>query len=174
MNDGPDIAGQRKFAPDAVYLIRTTQQIHVQLSQMADQKASILMGATFVIFSLAIGQAGNGRAALPLMILGGFAFLSAVFAVLAVLPHARVPRATPQNLLFFGSFAAIGEDDYVERLMHTLGENEAVYRAMAHDIYQNGAVLANKKYRLLGLAYRLLLAGLTCSAAAFVWVLASA
>ena len=29
----------------------------MQLSQMADQKASILMGATFVVFTLAVGQA---------------------------------------------------------------------------------------------------------------------
>ena len=36
------------FPPNAVHLVRTNQQITMQLSQMADQKASILMGATFV------------------------------------------------------------------------------------------------------------------------------
>ena len=39
---------------------------------------------------------------------------------------------------------------------------------MARDIYQNGLVLARKKYRLLGWAYRIFLAGLTASLAAFV------
>ena len=39
-------------------------------------------------------------------------------------------------------------------------------RPGAHDIYQNGHVLAVKKYRLLGYAYRVLLIGLFASATA--------
>src|SRR3546814_3304506 len=62
------------FPPNAVHLVRTNQQLTMQLSQMADQKASILMGATFVVFTLAIGQAraGAGAFALPLTILATF------------------------------------------------------------------------------------------------------
>ncbi len=137
---------------------------------MADQKASILMGATFVIFTITIGQAHNGQRVMPMMILGGFAFFSAVFAILAVLPAASVRHTGPVNLLFFGSFTQLDQDDYVERVLDVLGEDETIYRAMVGDIYQNGRVLARKKYRLLGYAYRILLAGLTCSAAAFVVV----
>jgi len=37
--------------------VRTALQANLTLSQMADQKASILMGATFVVFTLAVGQA---------------------------------------------------------------------------------------------------------------------
>ena len=59
-----DKAGETKpaisFPPNAVHLVRTNQQITMQLSQMADQKASILMGATFVVFTLAVGQARAG------------------------------------------------------------------------------------------------------------------
>ncbi len=44
----------RTFAPNAVHMVRTAQAIHVQLSAMADQKASILMGASFVIFTITI------------------------------------------------------------------------------------------------------------------------
>jgi len=43
-----------------------------------------------------------------------------------------------------------------------------VHEAFARDIYQNGKVLAGKKYRLLGWAYRVLLAGLVASLAAYV------
>ena len=163
----------RQFPPNAIHLVRTTQQIHVQLSQMADQKASILMGATFVIFTIAIGQARGGHTALPLLILGGFAFFSAIFAILAVLPASKVRGTGPVNLLFFGSFARLDEAEYLEQLMDVLGADESVYRTMARDIYQNGSVLARKKYRLLGYAYRILLAGLVSSAAAFVWVMTS-
>ena len=164
----------RQFPPNAVHLMRTTQTIHVQLSQMADQKASILMGATFVIFTITIGQAHNGRPALPMLILGGFAFFSAVFAVLAILPATRVRKTGPVNLLFFGSFARLEQDDYVDRVLDVLDTDESVFRTMASDIYQNGTVLARKKYQLLGYAYRILLTGLTCSALAFVWTMVSA
>jgi Pycsar effector protein len=47
-------------------------------------------------------------------------------------------------------------------------DDEASYRAMARDLYQNGRLLARKKYRLLGWAYRLFLAGMTASLIAFV------
>ena len=60
-----------RFPPNAVHLVRTVQQSHVQLSAMADQKASILMGATFVIFTITIGQARGGEAPVALLILGG-------------------------------------------------------------------------------------------------------
>lgn len=173
MDDAADTTPARQFPPNAVHLIRTTQTIHVQLSQMADQKASLLMGATFVIFTIAIGQAKGGHTALPLQILGAFAFFSAVFAILAVLPASSVRSRGPLNLLFFGSFTQLDEADYVERMVAMLGADESVYRAMAHDIYQNGAVLARKKYRLLGYAYRILLAGLIASALAFIYVMAS-
>ncbi len=152
----------RRFSPNAVHLVRTTQQINLTLSQMADQKASILMGATFVVFTIAIGAVQRAAAPLPLMILGSAAFFSAIFAVLAILPATgSVPGRI--NLLFFGSFTRLEEDDYVDQLVDVLDDDETIYRTMAHDIYQNGRVLARKKYRLLGIAYRIFLTGLTAS-----------
>ena len=157
----------KSFPPNAVHVIRTAQQIHVQLSAMADQKASILMGATFVIFTITIGQARNAPAPLPLLILGGAAFFSAVFAVLAILPATHYRRGR-LNLLFFGSFTQLGEDEYLDRLTEQLHADETAYRMMALDMYQNGVILERKKYRLLGYAYRIFLAGLTASFIAFV------
>jgi hypothetical protein len=162
------MAEDERFPPNAVHLIRTAQTIHVQLSAMADQKASILMGATFVIFTITINQARGSVPPLPLLILGGAAFVAAVFAVLAILPSARVRRGGPVNLLFFGSFAQLGEEEFVDRLIATVRDDETAYRAMARDMYQNGLVLAGKKYRLLGLAYRIFLAGMSVSLIAFI------
>jgi len=162
------MTGDRPFSPDAIHVIRTAQTIHVQLSQMADQKASILMGATFVIFTITINQARSSVPPLPLLILGGTAFVAAVFAVLAILPSVRVRDGGPLNLLFFGSFTRLGEEEFVERLIATLRDDETAYRAMAHDMYQNGLVLAGKKYRLLGHAYRIFLVGMSASLAAFI------
>ena len=172
-NDGDKPA--TNFPPNAVHLVRTTQQLTMQLSQMADQKASILMGATFVVFTLAVGQARSGDLALPLAILATFAFLSALLAVSAVLP--RVGKAPPvvyrdgkdhSNILFFGRFEQMEEDEYIAAVKARLRSEEDMYETMLRDTYQNGIVLARRKYRYLAHAYRLFAVGLTLAFVAFV------
>jgi hypothetical protein len=153
---------------NAVHLMRTTQSAQLRLSAMADQKASILMGASFVIFTITIGQAHGTTPPLPLLILGGAAFLSAICAVLCVLPAFRHARRGPANILFFGSFTQMSESDFTEEIISCLRDEDTIYRTIARDIYQNGCVLQNKKYRMLGWAYRIFLAGLAASATAFV------
>ena len=166
------------FPPNAVHLVRTNQQLTMQLSQMADQKASILMGATFVVFTLAVGQAraGAGALAMPLTILATFSFLSALLAVSAVLP--RVGKAPPivykdgkdhSNILFFGRFAQMEEDAFIDAVKARLRTEEDLYETMLRDTYQNGIVLARRKYRYLAYAYRLFVVGLTLTFGAFAY-----
>lgn len=159
------------FSPQAIHLVRTTMQVNVALSQMADQKASILMGATFVVFTIAVGQASRGDFPYALMVLAVSAFLSALFAIAAVLPSIKPPRATSpdrDNILFFGVFAQMSEDEYADRVLAMLHSDEDLFRAMLRDTWQNGVVLQRKKYRYLGYAYRIFLAGLTLTLIAFL------
>src|SRR3546814_4806870 len=100
--------------------------IHVQLSAMADQKASILMAATFVIFTITIGQARGAVVPIPLLLLGVSAFFSAVCAVLAVLPATHSKRRGVLNLLFFGSFTHLEEDDHIEQITERLNTDEGI------------------------------------------------
>ena len=157
------------YPPNAVHLMRTTQQAQLQLSAMADTKASILMGATFVIFTITIGKAQGSLAPIPLLILGGFAFVSAIFAILAVLPQTRRRKPTTKdNLLFFGVFTQLPEEEFIEEITSRLHSEHRIYRTMARDIHQAGTVLQRKKYRMLAYAYRTLLTGLIASAIAYV------
>ncbi|MGS1018235.1 Pycsar system effector family protein [Allosphingosinicella humi] len=156
------------YSPNAIHLVRTSIQTHVHLSAMADHKASILMGAAFVIFTITIGQADGKSVPLPLLILGASAFFSAVCAVLAIVPATSYSRPGGLNLLFFGSFTQLDEADFIERLDARLRGDDTIYETMMRDFYQNGMVLARKKYRLLGYAYRIFLAGLTASFIAFI------
>ncbi len=150
----------RPFVPNAVHLVRTTQQINVTLSQMADQKASILMGATFVVFTISIGQASRQGVTNGILVLALFSFLSAMLAVFAILPSiASKPNANP-NILFFGTFTQMSEAEFSDAVIEHLHSDEDVYRLMLRDIYQNGQVLQKKKYKYLGFAYRTFLIGL--------------
>ena len=56
--------------------------------------------------------------------------------------------------------ATMNVSSHVERGLDNLETDEAIYRTMLRDVYQNGQVLQNKKYRFLGYAYRAFLIGL--------------
>lgn len=170
MSEQKTITPKPQYASDAVHLLRTTQQMQYVLSQMADQKANMLLAASFVIFSVTLSQVHNMARPIPLLVLGAAAFASAVLAILAVMPSFKVPPRPegPANILFFGSFTQVPEDEFIERILDVSKDQRSIYEAWAHDIYQNGRVLAAKKYRFLSHAYRILLAGLVASFVAFV------
>lgn len=163
------------FSPHAIHLIRTSVQTNLALSQMADQKASILMGATFVVFTISVGQARTGNFTLPLIVLALFAFLSAMCAVFAILPSVRgapAPKANvppgSTNFMFFGNFSHMAEDDFADLVIDQLHTDETIFRTMLRDVHQNGMVLQHKKYRYLGHAYRIFLIGLSLTFALFL------
>ena len=81
----PSVEGTLSYVPNAIHLMRTTQQMQLQLSQMADQKASILMGATFVSFTISIGQLASGKVSPALVILATFALLAVVLSMMVVM-----------------------------------------------------------------------------------------
>ncbi len=127
----------------------------------------MLLAATFLVFTIAIGQAKSTAEPLPLVILGVGAFFSAVLSILAVMPATHFKTGGPLNLLFFGSFEQLSEEEHLELLLEELQSEEGFLTIMARDLHQNGVVLARKKYRLLGYAYRIFLVGLCLSFLAF-------
>lgn len=66
-------------------------------------------------------------------------------------------------------FTRQSESEFIDDVLDERHADETVFRTMLRDIYQNGQVLQRKKYRLLGWAYRLFLAGLMLTLLAFVW-----
>jgi hypothetical protein len=158
------------IARDTVNALRTVQQLTLTLSQMADQKASILMGATFVVFSISISRALDGKLPWALAILAVFAFLSALLAVLAVMPSVSRSAQPPveSNLFFFGHFALMDEETWTRAVFERLETDEGLVRMMLRDMYQNGLVLQRRKYRYLGYAYRTFIAGLVLTLVSFV------
>ncbi|MDP3548876.1 MAG: DUF5706 domain-containing protein [Novosphingobium sp.] len=169
----PPVPSPAVYSNQAIHLVRTSQQINLSLSQMADAKASILMGATFVVFTISVGQAKNGAMPWSLGVLALFAFVSAMCAVFTVLPSISGPNAAKlndgkSNKLFFGFFTHMDEEEWTLSILDDLRTDEAIFRTMLHDIYQNGQVLQRKKYRYLSIAYRSFMVGLCLTAITFV------
>lgn len=161
---------ERKFGGDAIQAIRTASQAHYHLSAMADRKASMLMGASFVVFSISVTQAGKGTLPPAMLVLGVSAFLSSLIAAITVMPSIIGGKQLQgrRNLMFFGGFADMSEEDYVEEMLDRLEDQPRFLEMVARDVYQNGQVLAHKKYRLLKIAYSIFIVGLAASGVAFI------
>ncbi len=168
--DDTSIDPAPEFSTNAIYLARTAQVNTLTLSQMADQKASILIGATFVVFSLSVTRLTSADLTWSILTLAGTAFVSSLCAVIAILPSVR---ATPDiddqsNILFFANFARMGEEEWKAALLRDFRSDEAVLRIMLRDVYQNGQVLYRRKYRFLSYAYRAFLGGLVITMAVYL------
>lgn len=155
-------------ASNAIHLLRTTQQHHTQLSSMADQKASILIGATFVVFTIILRDGMDRALSPPLVVLAISAFVSAGLGVMAILPSIQTRPGQNPNYLFFGAFTHLSEEEFIAVMKPKLEDFDELANAMTRDIYQLGLVLQNKKYRYLGYAYRVFFIGLVTTFVAFI------
>jgi hypothetical protein len=148
----------------AVYLLRTAQQHHHAISTMADRKANILITVSSIVLTLILANVREPTLRYGLLTLGAFTLLSLFFAVFAILPRLEAkpdPNLSDPslNLLFFGHFAQLEEESFLDRLDEILCDDAATYEAMAHDLYSLGVYLYTRKYRLLRRSYLFLLAG---------------
>jgi hypothetical protein len=157
-NKGSD----QPYSAHAIHLVRTAQLNTLTLSQMADQKASILMGATFLVFSLTVSRALVDEVSFAMVMLATTAFVSSLCAVIAVIPSVSKPKSENivPNKLFFGHFSGLDEAQWTQDVLEELHADEHVFRMMLHDIYQNGQVLQGRKYKFLSIAYRIFIFGL--------------
>lgn len=152
------------------YMLRTSQQAHLQLSMMADQKASILLGAEVVMLTLLFGRLDPQQANTWVFVLAGFVFISAIFALMAVMPKYKInlEGISNPNWLFFAFSAQLSPQDYRKKIAHIAQSDERIYETIVNDIHQMGSVLYKKKFRYLNLSYKALLLGI---AATFIMVL---
>jgi hypothetical protein len=163
------------FPKEVHNLLVAADSGHMALSEMADNKSSILMGASFVVFSLSISDIADGKASLPLILLTAFSFMATLLGILTVRPgRMRKWKVTPEtaNMLYFGSFANISRDQYVEQMIKVLSSEEETYRHLARGIYDHGCILRKEKYRWLYWSYTFFLTGLVVTGLAVVWELA--
>jgi len=152
-------------------LLRTVQQHHVQLSLMADTKASILITISSIVLTIALSRSGDPRLRPALLTLAAACLFSLLLAIFAVLPTFARGRHGETNILFFGHFATMSEDDYMAELERTLENDAALYEVAVRDIHSLGVYLYRKKFRFLRLAYIALFLGFIIATAVEVWTL---
>lgn len=153
-------------------MFRVTYQNHIQLSQLADGKAGILISVNGVIISVVIALIAPriqsmGTELLPAMVLLMGGMISLAFAIISSRPRINASkvsledvRANRSSILFFGHFNSMPLDDF-ETGMHELMESrQLLYNNLIREIYSMGRVLT-KKYHYLNTAYLTFLGTIT-------------
>jgi len=154
-------------------VLRTVQQMQVQLSAMADTKASIMITVCSIVLTVGVTRFQDPILRWPLVGLTVCTLLALLFAILAVLPSLGYPRdgsggvdiLSPSfNLLFFGHFSHLSRQRFESLLDSMARDNAEIYRMIARDLYGQGIVLARKKYRMLRYSYVTFLVGVVITA----------
>jgi predicted metal-dependent HD superfamily phosphohydrolase len=160
-------------------MFRTTSSNHMQLSEMADSKAHIMISVNSIIISIIISVLlskleNNPQFIVPTGILLLTCVAAVTFSILATRPNITSGRFTKEdiqnkkaNLLFFGNFHQMGLEEYNWGMNELLTDREYLYSSMIKDIYYLGVVLA-RKYKYLRISYSIFMYGLIISVLAFV------
>ena len=174
---------QNKDRPDRGIetMFRITSSNNQRLSDMADNKANILITVNSIILSVIISLLlrkleTRDPLAYPTFLLLLVSLVTITISILATRPS--IPDGVfsrtdlddkSVNLLFFGNFYKMGLDEYSEGMFKVMDDRAFVYNTLVRDIYGQGVVLG-KKYQLLRLAYNVFMFGLIVSIISFIMV----
>jgi predicted metal-dependent HD superfamily phosphohydrolase len=164
-------------------MFRTTSHNHILLSEMADNKANILITINSIILSIVVSVLirkleENPRLLIPTILLVVVCLTTTVFAILSTRPIVNTGTFTREdihakrtNLLFFGNFFGMNLPDYEWGMREMMKDSEYLYGSLIKDIYYLGRVLG-RKYKYLRIAYNIFMYGFVLSILSFLIALA--
>ncbi|MFD2035394.1 Pycsar system effector family protein [Belliella marina] len=159
-------------------MFRVTATNNQRLSDMADNKANILLTVNSIILSVIIALLlrkldENVNLTIPTIILLFVSLSTMVVAILATRPIIPNGEFTEKevvdksvNLLFFGNFYKMDFSKYTESMKMVMEDRDFLYGTLTKDIYSQGVALG-RKYKLLRLGYNIFMFGLILSVIAF-------
>ncbi|AWW00208.1 Pycsar system effector family protein [Arcticibacterium luteifluviistationis] len=160
-------------------MFRISSNNHQRLSDMADNKAHIMVTTTSIILSVVLTilfreMDENQYLFIPNLILSSVCVVTMVFSILATRPTIPNGTFTPEdlsekrvNLLFFGNFYKMPFEDFSNGMSALMEDRKFLYGSLTRDIYSQGVVLG-RKYRLLRIAYNIFMFGVVVSVLAFI------
>jgi hypothetical protein len=165
-------------------MFRSSYRTHLDLSSLADAKANIMISINGIMISILLATiypsiAVNQLLLLPSAVLLLGCLLSLVYAVLAARPRVTRQSVTladirenRANILFFGSFVSLSEEDFLTGMWELMENRRGTYTNMMRDLYGLGSVLESK-YRLLRISYTVFMIGLVLGVILFLAVYAT-
>lgn len=177
-------AKKKKPSRSIETMFRSSMTSHIRLSEMADQKAGLLVSINAIIISimtsLMVQQfTDNPSLLLPTCLLVLVCLLTITFALFATKPSVKGKQNSSEtpvkiDLLFFGSYTSIPLENYKISLKEMMSKDETLHDSLIENIYAQGNVL-NRKYKLLSIAYTIFMVGfplvLVCYLFTFYFIL---
>lgn len=160
-------------------MFRVSSNNHQRLSDMADNKAHIMITTTSIIISVLLSLLlrkleDNPNLILPTLLLLTVCVITMVFCILATRPSLPPGTFTTAdirertvNLLFFGNFYKMDFETYDQGMKEMMNDREFLYGSLIKDLYSQGKVLG-RKYRLLRIGYNVFMFGIVASVLTFV------
>jgi roadblock/LC7 domain-containing protein len=189
MNEGPgspdgkikkDKSERSRRGVDTMFRITAANQM--RLSDMADNKAHILLTINSIIVSILLSVLFRKLDTEPELIVPGILFLltsliTMVLAILVTMPRIKKSPSPQQelhnahsdkiNLMFFGDFHSMSLLEYENGILDLMSKNKTLYGSMITDNYFLGKVL-QRKYTSLRFAYFFFMVGFIVSVLSFV------
>jgi hypothetical protein len=166
-------------------MFRSAYRVQMDLTGLADNKANMMISINSIIISIILAAVApkldaNPWLLIPTVILLIGNLVSIIYAIQAARPRViRSPISLQDlhnskgNILFFGNFANLHEDEFVQGINEMMEDKTLVYETMMRNIYGLGSVL-NRKFALLQAAYTsfmvALLVGVSAFIVVFVWL----
>ncbi|MGZ5221472.1 MAG: Pycsar system effector family protein [Chitinophagaceae bacterium] len=159
-------------------MFRISSNNHQRLSDMADNKAHIMITTTSIIISVLLSLLlrkleDNPQLIIPTMLLLAICVITMVFCILATRPNLPPGTFTQQdldtrkvNLLFFGNFYKMSFEEYDAGMKQMMNDRDFLYGSLTKDVYSQGIVLG-RKYSLLRKGYNVFMYGIIASVIAF-------
>ncbi len=159
-------------------MLRLTSDNHLELSNMADGKANILITVNSIIISVTLSVLMrrlevDTYLTIPTILLLTCSVSTIVVSILATRPKIDQGKFSDQdiinkktNLLFFGNFHRASLEEYENAMRKMMGDSDYLYGSLIKDIHHLGVVLG-RKYKLIRIAYNIFMFGIIISVLAF-------
>lgn len=160
-------------------MFRVTLKNHTALSQIADNKANIMLSINAIIISVVLSSLlpkldNNAYLLWPSVLLLAVCIIAVIFATISTIPKVTRNGASSEmvkkrqtNLLFFGNFQGLDLDVYIAGMKDMMDDDDYLYETLMKDLYYLGKVL-NKKYHYLRLCYTVFVVGIVLSVFAYL------
>lgn len=163
---------------EARMMFKTALRNHIDLTNIADNKANIMLSINAIIITLAMPLLAGfiveqPTLIYPLSVLLITCVVTVIYATMATrpikmdgIPHHANLTSGETNLFFFGNFYKIPLSKYQESIRTVIKNDNALETSIINDLYYLGLALGTK-FKLLRICYAVFMVGITLSVVTF-------
>jgi hypothetical protein len=160
-------------------LFKVALRNHIDLTNIADQKANIMLSINALIITIGLPAFATYLSGTSYLILPATIFLLTSVATMIIATISTRPikmegstdlsklMSGKTNLFFFGNFYRIPQQEYQEAIKKIVAERDYLDSSFVNDLYFLGLALGDK-FRYLRLCYNVFVIGVIISVIAFV------